>query len=156
MVGETRVLNTKFVIFTAISLSLVTVVYGSSISEVSARPIINTITCTTQSFPDGSKSITCCGKTDKPKQVGDECRTCTTDKDGHENCGSWELARTSFGSKLTENLQDLTAPATNDTKGPKPDILKDNITLQENNDNGKQPKTPRVPNDIGGLNDNGG
>jgi hypothetical protein len=58
---------------------------------------------------------------------------------------------------LEENPKESIAKnTTTDVKSPNTDILKNNVTLQENNDDGKQPKAPKVPDDLGGLNDNGG
>jgi len=52
----------------------------------------------------------------------------------------------------------------NNTKAPNSDILKDNGVLENNNNNDnntsdnnvKEPKAPKIPEDLGGLNDNGG
>jgi hypothetical protein len=145
-------MHVKFVIFGVILVLLVAGMYGSSASYVCAEPIWTTIKCTTQSFPDGSKSETCCGQTDKPKQMGEECRTCTIDKDGDRTCGSWEPARTTFGSNLNEKLADLNSPDANDTKVPNTDLLTDeSLAESQNTTDGNDITKP--PKDLGGLND---
>ena len=63
------------------------------------------------------------------------------------------------------NPEDLSGLVENNSKvkGPNSDILKDNNILEGNNidnntsnDNVKEPKTPKVPDDLGGLNNDGG
>jgi hypothetical protein len=64
------------------------------------------------------------------------------------------------------NPEDLSQLVENNTKSPNTDILKGNDVLQGNNndntenntsnDNVKEPKAPKVPEDLGGLHDDGG
>jgi hypothetical protein len=54
------------------------------------------------------------------------------------------------------NPDELSQLEGNNTKSPNTDILKNNGVPEQNNDNGKEPKAPKVPEDLGGLNDDGG
>jgi hypothetical protein len=149
-------LDVKFVIFAALSVSLVASIYGSSsVSYVCAKPILDRQVGKEECITSKSNPYIsyCCAtfESDKPGQVHVKaCRTCTTDAGGGKNCGEWEEVRTTSDSKLAETLPNVTASGTNDTKVPNTDVLKDLPLAEE--DNGDT-KVPKVPDDLGGLND---
>ena len=53
---------------------------------------------------------------------------------------------TNLPPDLSNSLDTLTK---NTTKAPSTDILQGNATFQDNNDNVKEPKAPKIPNDLG-------
>jgi hypothetical protein len=128
----------KFVIFMAISFVLVAAIYSSSVSVAfAAFACINTkdqglIVCTDSK----AKTFT----------------FCTKDKNGKWNC---EKALEST-NKLPPDLNNAINAAieeSQDTKeGPKTDLLDNGALLEENNTDSND-KVPKVPQDLGDLND---
>ena len=140
----------KFVIFAALSLSLVTVVYASSVSEVCAEKVRGESSCS-----GNSQEMTCCwGEWDSEDPWGTSKKVCQTCKKVDANtweCSDPEQVRAAGTPNI--NPEDLPLVEENTTKPPKNDLLPDgNFPLPPlgSDDNIKEPK---VPNDLEDLND---
>jgi len=118
-----------------------------SISSIHYASAVKTSRQCGESKPLGEGYVTkdCCDITedDDGKILSVKCFTLVCNDKGCE-------AATKSAPKL--NPEDLSQLVENNTKGPKTDILKDNVTLQGNNDDGKEPKAPKIPDDWGSLN----
>jgi len=93
-------------------------------------------------------TMTCCDYTTDDK-TGDvlsvECLTILCEGKG-SNCLAAKGAPKINPDELSQFIENNTK-----VKEPNSDILKDNTTLQENNDDGKEPKAPKLPEDLGSL-----
>jgi hypothetical protein len=139
-------MNTKFLIFAALSVLLVAAIYSSS-STYYVSAAMQT-TCSSQRSDDG-------------KYVTIECCTFDTDENGEitgpvvcqkrlcpvegQSCKDMKTGEVKF--------PDFSVLEDNNTKVPNRDVPKDLPLLEEDNGDTKGPK---VPEDLGGLNDDEG
>jgi hypothetical protein len=150
-------MDTKYVIFVIISTFLIAAIYSSNATYyVSAKQVTG---CTSSVRVGSMSTTTCCTLTFDDNTgllVGSSCTTTSCDVHPDGLCYVWKGDQNKVKGNI--NPEDLGALVGNNPKlkGPNADILKDNVTLQENNDDGKVPKAPKVPEDLGGLNDDGG
>jgi hypothetical protein len=152
-------MDTKVVIFVLIAAVLIAAIYSSTSSIAFARGVrcsTHAKTGDTTCISGDNKLVTYCWHDPKTGRVAgciNIYRENIPVKDLAEALGS-----ATFENKPDENLQKALDAAIqetqNNTKSPNTDILKDNTTLQQNNDDGKEPKAPKVPEDLGGLNNN--
>ena len=151
----------KFAIFAAISLSLVTVGYGSSISEVCAVPRDSEIECTYKNLE--LTKVECCWWT-APEDADDifrlMCSECSRGSDGEWSCSDPGPPK-GAPQVLPENLKDALDVAIeeseNTTKVPETGVLDEPDALRDDEDesteNGDDTKVPKGP---GGLNNDDG
>lgn len=127
---------------------LVAAIYSVSTHYVSA---VKTSRQCGESRPIGEGYVAkdCCDITedDDGKILSVKCFTMVCNDKG---CGVAERSAPKI------NPEDLNELIENNTKSPNTDLLKNNGVLEPNNDDGKEPKAPKVPDEFGGLNDNGG
>jgi len=138
-------MDTKFVVFVLIATVLVAAIYSSTIHIAFAK-----WNCNIRVAVKGDKICT-----DRDDTTGQIIHVIYCKK-GVSQCIL--VYGTRIGEAISPDLQnainDILQGPGNNTKVPNTDILKDNTTLQQNNDDGKQPKAPKVPEDLGGLNNN--
>ena len=145
----------KFAIFAAISLSLVTVGYGSSISEVCAKPVRSEVRC---EYTNQEKTkVQCCYWTE-PEHADDIYRQYCSECTRVGNTGDWSCSDPAKAAPqvLPENLKDALDAAIGEsqvtTKVPEtgvldePDALSDDESTENGDDDTEVPKRP------GGLN----
>lgn len=133
-------MNAKVVTFAIIGALLVATIYGSSVPTVFG--IKNGCSLT-----PGGDAI--CVMKDKHVYY------CTKVKTTYR-CDLQVYKTSNIPTAVQDALNHAIQESQNTTKVPNTDILKDNVTLQENNDNVKIPKAPKVPEDLGGLNNDSG
>jgi hypothetical protein len=148
----------KFAIFAAISLSLVTVGYGSSISEVCAQADSGSVTGCEYQNPEKTH-IKCCYFTE-PKDADDiftlYCTECIQGTDGDWSC----IAAPAKGAPeaLPEGLQDeldlAIGESQNTTKVPETGVLDEPDALSDDEDESTEngDDDTEVPKRPGGLN----
>jgi hypothetical protein len=137
----------KIVIFVAISAFLVAAIYCTSAFTANAAQT----QCT---FLKNGDSI--CVSGDKKK-----VSYCIHDPKTHYavKCLELSAAAKEDNDLLRNALSSAIEESPNNTKVPKSEILKGNAILEQNNtnnDNVKEPKAPKVPEDLGGFNNNSG
>jgi hypothetical protein len=138
---------TKFVIFVAVSALLVTAIYSSGFIAFAAFSKCTILKNGDSICVSGDKKTTSyCIHDPKTGRVV-KCLTLEDTAAIEEVLNNTKVPKTDV---LTD---DSLLNRDNNTKVPKSDILKDNNT---SNDNVKPPKAPKVPEDLGGLNDSGG
>jgi hypothetical protein len=137
----------RVLVFVAISAFLIAAIYSWSLSEVFAVKI--TFACSSLKDHDGYY----CANT-KTKEV----ILCIKTKKGYD-CEY--LPRSPTDTNLPSDLKNALGATIqesgNTTKAPNTSVLNGNILAEENNtnnDNVKEPKAPKVPENLGGLNDN--
>jgi hypothetical protein len=150
---------TKFVIFVAVSALLVTAIYSSAFIAFAAQTKCTILKNGDSICVSGDKKTTSyCIHDPKTLRVV-KCLTLGEAAAIEEVLNNTKVPKTDV---LTDDS--LLNADNNNTKVPKSDILKDNNILEDNNnndnntsnDNVKPPKAPKVPEDLGGLINNGG
>jgi hypothetical protein len=136
-------MDTKFVIFVLLSTFLVAAIYSSTVPIAFAKwncniPVRGSAKiCTYTNIYGKIQDVIYCYK----DKTGDHCL----------HVYGYRIGQDISPENLQNELNNNPESPGNNTKVPNTDILKDNVTVQENNDGGKQPKAPKVPED-GGLN----
>jgi len=137
-------MDTKFVIFVLIATVLVAAIYSSTVPMAFAK-----MNC---SIPVAAKGDKICTFREGGKIT--DVIYCVKGQNPCIHVYGYRIGQ-AVSPDLQNEINDNLQGPENNTKVPSTNVLKDNATLQENNDDGKQPKAPKIPEDLGGLNDNG-